>query len=87
MLAAVFLMQPFGQFLAYIIGYGALQHITEHRLLNWTADDWASADPRIQNRGTAAIVRFLPSGEILSSSNIESFPAKLGCPFLDCSVY
>ncbi|KUJ11253.1 MFS general substrate transporter [Mollisia scopiformis] len=37
MLAAVFMMQPFGQFLAYIVGLAALQGITKSRIPDPTA--------------------------------------------------
>lgn len=56
MLASVFLMQPVGQFLAYIIGYGALRGIIHDRLPDWTANDWASLDSGTRSEGTAAIV-------------------------------
>jgi MFS transporter, PHS family, inorganic phosphate transporter len=54
MLAAVFLMQPIGQFLAYIVGYGALRGITKDRLPNWTTADWD--DPAKSETGAATIV-------------------------------
>lgn len=54
MLAAVFLMQPIGQFLAYIVGYAALRGITHNRLPNWTTTDWD--DPSKYHQGAATIV-------------------------------
>jgi PHS family inorganic phosphate transporter-like MFS transporter len=54
MLAAVFLMQPIGQFLAYIVGYAALVGITRDRLPNWTSADWD--DPANRDIGAATIV-------------------------------
>lgn len=54
MLAAVFLMQPVGQFLAYIVGYGALQGIFSHILPNWVPSNWD--DPIQKESGKAAIV-------------------------------
>jgi PHS family inorganic phosphate transporter-like MFS transporter len=56
MLAAVFLMQPIGQFLAYIVGYAALRGITKDRLPNWTSADWDN--PANHDEGAATIVSF-----------------------------
>ncbi|PMD44778.1 MFS general substrate transporter, partial [Hyaloscypha variabilis F] len=53
MLAAVFLLQPIGQFLAYIVGYVALVGITRDRLPNWTSADWD--DPANRDIGAATI--------------------------------
>ncbi|KAF8856769.1 MFS general substrate transporter [Acephala macrosclerotiorum] len=53
MLAAVFLMQPIGQFLAYIIGYASLRGIFHDRLPNWSPDGWDNSDSKVE--GTVAI--------------------------------
>ena len=57
MLAAVFLMQPIGQFLAYIVGYGALRSITNDRLPDWTPEEWNNQTTSSIEEGRAAIVR------------------------------
>jgi hypothetical protein len=64
MLAAVFLMQPIGQFLAYIVGYGALRGITKDRLPTWTSVDWDNEANH--DEGAATIVSIILYGESFS---------------------
>ena len=59
MLAAVFLMQPVGQFLAYVVGYATLRGITQDRLPGWTTAEWNNQTLLYRDEGTAAIVSFI----------------------------